>query len=51
LQSAIASGNPTEVDRLKLEVQAVLAEHKQLTADYKRLREQRPDWKGPERRP
>jgi hypothetical protein len=51
LQSAIVSGNPTDVDRLKLEVQGVLAEHKQLTADYKRLREQRPDWKGPERRP
>ncbi len=49
LQSAVASGNLAEVDRLKLEVQAVLAEHRQLTADYRRLREQRPDWKSPER--
>jgi len=51
LQIAIKSGNRTDVDRLKREVQAVLADHKGLTAEYQRLKAQRPDWKSPERDP
>jgi len=49
LESAIKSGNRTDVDRLKREVQAVLANHKGLTAEYQRLKAQRPDWRSPER--
>jgi hypothetical protein len=49
LQSAIRAGDDGEVDRLKREVGAVLADHRTLTDEYKRLKAQRPDWKTPQR--
>ena len=49
LQGAIQAGDNSEIARLKQEVGAVLAEHRALTDEYKRLKAQRPDWKTPER--
>ena len=49
LQGAIAAGETSEIARLKQEVGAVLAEHRALTDEYKRLKAQRPDWKTPQR--
>jgi hypothetical protein len=49
LQTAIQAGDNTAVDRLKQEVGAVLADHRALTEEYKRLKAQRPDWKAPQR--
>jgi hypothetical protein len=49
LQGAIQAGDSSAIARLKQEVGAVLAEHRALTDEYKRLKAQRPDWKTPER--
>jgi hypothetical protein len=49
LQGAIQAGDTSEIARLKHEVGVVLAEHRALTDEYKRLKVQRPDWKAPER--
>jgi hypothetical protein len=49
LQTAIQAGDDTAVERLKQEVGAVLADHRALTAEYQRLKAQRPDWKAPQR--
>jgi hypothetical protein len=49
IQSAIQAGDDSEIARLKQELGAVLAEHRTLTDEYKRLKAQRPDWKTPER--
>jgi hypothetical protein len=49
LQAAIQAGDDGELTRLKQEVGAVLAEHRTLTEEYKRLKSQRPDWKTPQR--
>jgi hypothetical protein len=49
LQGAIHAGENGEIARLKQEVGAMLAEHRALTDEYKRLKAQRPDWKTPER--
>jgi hypothetical protein len=49
LQDAIAANDNSEIARLKQEVGALLAEHRALTDEYKRLKAQRPDWKTPER--
>ena len=49
LQGAIQAGDNSEIARLKQGVGAVLAEHRALTDEYKRLKAQRPDWKTPER--
>jgi hypothetical protein len=49
LQGVIRAGDDSEIVRLKQEVGAVLAEHRTLTDEYKRLKAQRPDWKTPER--
>jgi hypothetical protein len=49
LQGAIKAGDDSEVARVKQEVGAVLAEHRALTDEYKRLKTQRPDWTTPQR--
>ena len=49
LQGAIQAGASSEIARVKQEVGAVLAEHRTLTDEYKRLKGQRPDWKAPAR--
>jgi hypothetical protein len=49
LQGAIAADENSEIARLKQEVGALLAEHRALTDEYKRLKAQRPDWKTLER--
>jgi hypothetical protein len=49
LQGAIQAGNNSEIARLKQGVGEVIAEHRALTDEYKRLKAQRPDWKTPER--
>jgi hypothetical protein len=49
LQGAIQAGDNGESARLKQDVGAVLAEHRVLTDEYKRLKAQRPDWKTPQR--
>ena len=49
LQSAIQTDEDREIDRLKQEVGAVLADHRTITAEYKRVKAQRPDWKTPQR--
>ena len=49
LQGAIQAGESSEIARVKQEVGAVLAEHRALTDEYKRLKAQRPDWKAPAR--
>jgi hypothetical protein len=49
LQGAIQAGDNSEIARLKPEVGAVLAEHRELTDEYKRQKAQRPDWKTPKR--
>ena len=49
LQSAIQAGDDSEIARLKQGVGGVLAEHRALTDEYKRLKAQRPDWRTPER--
>jgi hypothetical protein len=46
---AIQAGDNSEIAHLKQGVGAVLAEHRALTDEYKRLKAQRPDWKTPER--
>ena len=51
LQGSIQAGDTGEVARLKQDVGAVLAEHRALTDEYKRLKAQRPDWKAPESAP
>ncbi len=51
LQTAIHAGDSSEITRLKQEVWSVLAEHRTLTEEYKRLKAQRPDWKTPRRTP
>jgi hypothetical protein len=50
LQGAIGAGETSEIARVKQEVGAVLAEHRALTDEYKRLKAERPDWKTPQRR-
>jgi hypothetical protein len=49
LQTAIRAGDDGETARLKQEVGPVLAEHRTLTEEYKRLKAERPDWKPPQR--
>jgi hypothetical protein len=49
LQGATQAGDNSEIARLKERVGAVLAEHRALSDEYKRLKAQRPDWKTPER--
>jgi hypothetical protein len=49
LQGAIQAGDDSEIAHRKQEVGAVLAEHRELTDEYKRLKAQRPDWKTPQR--
>jgi hypothetical protein len=48
-QGAIQAGDNSEIAHRKQEVGAVLAEHRELTDEYKRLKAQRPDWKTPQR--
>lgn len=49
LQRAIRADDEREIARLKQDVGAVLAEHRTLTEEYKRLKAQRPDWQAPQR--
>lgn len=49
LRAALESGDRAEADHLKLEVQALLADHAEFAAEYKRLKAQRPDWRSPRR--
>jgi phage shock protein A len=49
LQGALKAGDNSEIARLRQQVGAVLAEHRSLTDEYRRLKAQRPDWKTPER--
>jgi hypothetical protein len=49
LQTAIQVGDNEEITRLKQEVGTMLAEHRTLTEEYKRLKAERPDWKAPPR--
>jgi hypothetical protein len=49
LQAAIRVSDSSETARLKQGVGAVLAEHRTLTEEYKRLKAQRPDWTAPRR--
>jgi hypothetical protein len=46
LQAATQADDDGEVTRLKQEVGALLAEHRTLTEEYKRLKAERPDWKA-----
>jgi hypothetical protein len=49
LQSAIRAGDDGEIARVKQGVGEALAEHRTLTDEFNRLKEERPDWKTPAR--